>query len=141
MLHFSLFQFEDLDLGEIIQSNIQLARYTTPTPVQKYSLPIAMKKRDLMACAQTGSGKTAAFLVPILSQVYANGAPPKMESEGNNRYSRKQYPIALVLAPTRELACQIYDEARKVSHQSHLIYRPLMVLWMYNENPMNDSVL
>ena len=47
-------QFEDLDLGEIIQSNIQLARYTTPTPVQKYALPIAINKRDLMACAQTG---------------------------------------------------------------------------------------
>jgi len=117
-------KFEDCDLGEIIQSNIQLARYATPTPVQKYAIPIAVNKRDLMACAQTGSGKTAAFLVPILSQVYANGAPPKLDGD-NNRYRPKQYPIALVLAPTRELACQIYDEARKFAYRSHV--RPCVV--------------
>jgi len=119
--------FEELDLGEIIQSNIQLCRYTIPTPVQKYALPIVIGKRDLMACAQTGSGKTAAFLVPILSQVYNGGAPPKVEngSMENNRYNRKQYPIALVLAPTRELACQIYDEARKFAYRSHV--RPCVV--------------
>jgi len=118
--------FEELDLGEIIQNNIKLARYTTPTPVQKYALPIAVAKRDLMACAQTGSGKTAAFLVPILSQVYSNGAPAKMDNgDGNSRYSRKQYPIALVLAPTRELACQIYDESRKFAYRSHV--RPCVV--------------
>jgi len=117
--------FDELELGEIIQSNIQLARYSTPTPVQKYALPIVIKKRDLMACAQTGSGKTAAFLVPILSQVYANGAPAKLDNGDSNRYSRKQYPIALVLAPTRELACQIYDEARKFAYRSHV--RPCVV--------------
>jgi superfamily II DNA/RNA helicase len=121
--------FEELDLGEIIQNNVQLARYTIPTPVQKFALPIVMKKRDLMACAQTGSGKTAAFLVPILAEVYQNGPLPKIDNGsdgGNNRYSsRKQYPIALVLAPTRELACQIYDEARKFAYRSHV--RPCVV--------------
>ena len=65
-----------------------------------------MAKRDLMACAQTGSGKTAAFLVPILNRIYESGpAPNGAASQGYGR--KKQYPLALILAPTRELATQV----------------------------------
>ncbi|XP_070539354.1 ATP-dependent RNA helicase DDX3X-like isoform X2 [Ptychodera flava] len=122
--------FSDIDLGEIIQLNIQHSRYDRPTPVQKYAIPIVRGKRDLMACAQTGSGKTAAFLLPILSQIYENGPgkiPEQVNSSGNqSRYSRrKHFPLGLVLAPTRELASQIYDEARKFSYRSHV--RPCVV--------------
>ncbi len=53
------FQFEDIDLGEIIHENIKLSCYTKPTPVQKYSLPIVKAKRDLMACAQTGESRAS----------------------------------------------------------------------------------
>ncbi len=59
-----------------------------------------------------GSGKTAAFLLPILHMIFEEG--PVRNSQTNNRNSRKQFPLCLVLAPTRELASQIYDETRKV---------------------------
>uniref|UniRef100_A0A8C5DXA2 RNA helicase n=1 Tax=Gouania willdenowi TaxID=441366 RepID=A0A8C5DXA2_GOUWI len=119
--------FQDVDMGEIIMGNIALSRYTRPTPVQKYAIPIVKSKRDLMACAQTGSGKTAAFLLPILSQIYTEGPGEALNaSKENGKYGRrKQYPISLVLAPTRELALQIYDEARKFSYRSRV--RPCVV--------------
>lgn len=59
-----LIQFDDVEFGEIIRNNIKLSRYTKPTPVQKYSIPIIMNGRDLMACAQTG--KKLALLGGIL---------------------------------------------------------------------------
>uniref|UniRef100_A0A8C6X607 RNA helicase n=1 Tax=Naja naja TaxID=35670 RepID=A0A8C6X607_NAJNA len=119
--------FSDVDMGEIIMGNIELTRYTRPTPVQKYAIPIIKDKRDLMACAQTGSGKTAAFLLPILSQIYTVGPGDALRAmKENGRYGRrKQYPISLVLAPTRELAVQIYEEARKFAYRSKV--RPCVV--------------
>ncbi|XP_071607498.1 ATP-dependent RNA helicase DDX3X isoform X1 [Heliangelus exortis] len=119
--------FSDVDMGEIIMGNIELTRYTRPTPVQKHAIPIIKEKRDLMACAQTGSGKTAAFLLPILSQIYADGPGDALRAmRENGRYGRrKQYPISLVLAPTRELAVQIYEEARKFAYRSRV--RPCVV--------------
>ncbi|XP_078220396.1 ATP-dependent RNA helicase DDX3Y [Callithrix jacchus] len=119
--------FSDIDMGEIIMGNIELTRYTRPTPVQKHAIPIIKGKRDLMACAQTGSGKTAAFLLPILSQMYTDGPGEALKAvKGNGRYGHsKQYPISLVLAPTRELAVQIYEEARKFSYRSRV--RPCVV--------------
>ncbi|XP_050968522.1 DEAD-box helicase 3 X-linked b isoform X3 [Labeo rohita] len=123
--------FHDVDMGEIVMGNITLSRYTRPTPVQKHAIPIIKSKRDLMACAQTGSGKTAAFLLPVLSQIYTDGPGEALQAvknsaQENGKYGRrKQYPISLVLAPTRELALQIYDEARKFAYRSHV--RPCVV--------------
>ncbi|XP_035694023.1 ATP-dependent RNA helicase DDX3X-like isoform X1 [Branchiostoma floridae] len=120
-------EFTDLDLGEIISNNIKLSNYMKPTPVQKYAIPIARANRDLMACAQTGSGKTAAFLIPILSLIYENGPQglPQHGRQYGGSGSRKRYPLALVLAPTRELASQIYDESKKFAYRSHV--RPCVV--------------
>ncbi|XP_062853696.1 DEAD-box helicase 3 X-linked b isoform X2 [Trichomycterus rosablanca] len=123
--------FHDVEMGELIMGNINLSRYSRPTPVQKYAIPIIKSKRDLMACAQTGSGKTAAFLLPVLSQIYTDGPgealqATKNSSQENGRYGRrKQYPLSLILAPTRELALQIYDEARKFAYRSRV--RPCVV--------------
>jgi ATP-dependent RNA helicase DDX3X len=96
--------------------NIKSAKYDRPTPVQKYSIPIVLNSRDLMACAQTGSGKTASFLFPIIAMLLKT--PPPADSYGYGR--RKVHPLALVLAPTRELAVQIYDEAKKFSYKTGL---------------------
>jgi superfamily II DNA/RNA helicase len=122
--------FSDVSLGEIVDGNVALCKYDKPTPVQKYAIPVVLAKRDLMACAQTGSGKTAAFLVPILSQICTRGRELCMGQNTAGRGGRhdrhdRQYPIALVLAPTRELASQIYEEARKFAYRSHM--RPCVV--------------
>ena len=123
-------QFTNPPLDDHLLSNIKLANYTTPTPVQKYSIPIVMNGRDLMACAQTGSGKTGGFLFPILSQAYKNGpSPAPAQQGGGGQFSynrqRKAYPTTLILAPTRELVSQIYDECRKFSYRSWV--RPCVV--------------
>ena len=92
-----------------MQANIELAHYTAPTPVQKNSIPVILGRRDLMACAQTGSGKTAAILLPVLNRILEAGPAAAAGScAGSYGYGRrKQMPLALVLAPTRELATQV----------------------------------
>lgn len=125
--------FDDVKLTTLIRENIGLARYDVPTPVQKYAIPIIINGRDLMACAQTGSGKTAAFLVPILNQMYEGGLsqPPPT----NNHRRAKQYPLGLVLAPTRELATQIFEEAKKFSYRARM--RPAV---LYGGNNTSEQM-
>ncbi|RXW17790.1 hypothetical protein EST38_g8067 [Candolleomyces aberdarensis] len=119
--------FTSPPLDPVLLENIGYASYTTPTPVQKYSIPIVSGGRDLMACAQTGSGKTGGFLFPILSSSFTNGPAPLPDAGANAGYgrSRKAFPTALILAPTRELASQIHDEARKFAYRSWV--RPAVV--------------
>ncbi|TDZ33551.1 ATP-dependent RNA helicase ded1 [Colletotrichum spinosum] len=114
-------------LDDHLIGNIEMARYKIPTPVQKYSIPIVMGGRDLMACAQTGSGKTGGFLFPILSQAFIHGpsAVPANVAGGGFGRQRKAYPTSLILAPTRELVSQIYDESRKFAYRSWV--RPCVV--------------
>ncbi|KAI6783038.1 ATP-dependent RNA helicase-like protein [Emericellopsis cladophorae] len=119
-------QFSTPPLDEHLVRNIELAHYKVPTPVQKYSIPIVSGGRDLMACAQTGSGKTGGFLFPILSQAFLNGpSPPPASAQGSFGRQRKAFPTSLILAPTRELVSQIYDEARKFAYRSWV--RPCVV--------------
>ncbi|KAG8413938.1 ATP-dependent RNA helicase ded1 [Metarhizium acridum] len=122
----AVLQFTTPPLDEHLCRNIELAHYKVPTPVQKYSIPIVMGGRDLMACAQTGSGKTGGFLFPILSQAFINGpSPVPANAAGQFGRQRKAYPTSLILAPTRELVSQIYDEARKFAYRSWV--RPCVV--------------
>jgi superfamily II DNA/RNA helicase len=103
--------FAETKLSDLMKMNIERSGYKTPTPVQKYSLPVILGKRDLMACAQTGSGKTAAYALPIMTNILHDGIESSALSE-------IQCPQALILAPTRELALQIYNECRKFSYES-----------------------
>lgn len=118
-------EFLNPPLDDHLITNIGLARYKIPTPVQKYSIPIVMGGRDLMACAQTGSGKTGGFLFPILSQAFQTG--PVEDLDAGNAFGgrRKAYPTSLILAPTRELVSQIYEESRKFAYRSWV--RPCVV--------------
>lgn len=123
-------EFTTPPIDELLMSNIKLARFTKPTPVQKYSIPIISQGSDLMACAQTGSGKTGGFLFPVLSELFKNG--PKQIEQPKSYYQRKAFPTGVILAPTRELATQIFDEARKFCYRSWV--RPCVV---YGGAPIN----
>lgn len=104
--------FQEMTLAPQLMENVNRCRYTKPTPVQKYGIPVVLKGRDLMACAQTGSGKTAAYLIPAVNHVCVNGA--------NAPIGRQAVPSALILAPTRELSIQIYEEGRKFTYRTGL---------------------
>ncbi|ODV60715.1 DEAD/DEAH box helicase [Ascoidea rubescens DSM 1968] len=124
--------FTSPPLDDLLLENVKLARFTKPTPVQKYSVPIIAAGRDLMACAQTGSGKTGGFLFPTLSESFKNGPRPvetpqdnQMNSFVSQFTSSKVYPSILILAPTRELVSQIFDEAKKFCYRSWM--RPCVV--------------
>jgi len=97
---------EKFNLPELLSASIDRCGYSTPTPVQKYSLPASLGGTDVMVSAQTGSGKTAAFLVPIVSTALRAGAKPLEEGA--------VCPTSVVLAPTRELCQQIAQEARRL---------------------------
>ncbi len=91
--------FKELQLVEPILKALDKQGYTHPTPIQEQSIPILLRGRDLLGCAQTGTGKTAAFAIPIIQNIY-----------NNIKLRDKQRKIkALVVTPTRELAIQIDD--------------------------------
>eukprot|EP00818_Percolomonas_sp_WS_P009442 CAMPEP_0117445240 /NCGR_PEP_ID=MMETSP0759-20121206/5686_1 /TAXON_ID=63605 /ORGANISM="Percolomonas cosmopolitus, Strain WS" /LENGTH=575 /DNA_ID=CAMNT_0005237395 /DNA_START=82 /DNA_END=1809 /DNA_ORIENTATION=- len=105
--------FQEMKLHSVLTRNIARCGYTKPTPVQKYSFPVCTNNRDLMSCAQTGSGKTAGFLMPILDDILKSDTPAHPPSAGQT-----VNPVTLIVSPTRELASQIYDECRKYSSNS-----------------------
>ncbi|XP_056451093.1 probable ATP-dependent RNA helicase DDX4 isoform X2 [Gadus chalcogrammus] len=105
----AIYTFKEACLCESLERNVAKSGYVKPTPVQKHGIPIIAAGRDIMACAQTGSGKTAAFLLPILQKLMADGVAA-------SSFSEQQEPEAIIVAPTRELINQIFLEARKFAH-------------------------
>ncbi|KAG9412658.1 hypothetical protein AC1031_015568 [Aphanomyces cochlioides] len=92
---------------------VKLMGFEKPSPIQMQSIPIGMQRRDCIGIAETGSGKTAAFLIPIIC--YVCTVPVAMVTR-----TPDQGPLALVMAPTRELALQIEAEAKKLSHLTYI---------------------
>ncbi|XP_006623334.1 ATP-dependent RNA helicase vasa [Apis dorsata] len=105
--------FEAAGLRNIVLDNIKKSGYKKPTPVQKHALPIIMNGRDLMACAQTGSGKTAAFAVPIINTLLERSVDLVVTST----YCE---PQVVIVSPTRELTIQIWQQIVKFSLNSIL---------------------
>lgn len=94
--------FKELEIIDPILKSLQEKGYTQPTPIQEQSIPILLSGKDLLGCAQTGTGKTAAFSIPILQNIYLNSS-----SDHQSRRRRKPALKALIVTPTRELAIQI----------------------------------
>ena len=105
--------FGKLDIR--LQHAVADAGYAIPTPIQERAIPYLMEGRDLIGCAQTGTGKTAAFMLPILNKLLADERPgePGMGSEAG-------HPRALILSPTRELAAQTAENTAKFSKYTSL---------------------
>ena len=91
--------FEKLNLIEPILAAVKAEGYTEPTPIQEKAIPVLLQGRDLLGCAQTGTGKTAAFAIPILQLLYAKQNPA----------AGRRLIKALIITPTRELAIQINE--------------------------------
>ncbi|WFF71762.1 DEAD/DEAH box helicase [Proteiniclasticum sp. QWL-01] len=104
--------FKELNVIGPILKALEKEKYESPTPIQEQAIPHILKQRDLLGCAQTGTGKTAAFAVPMLQLLSKKGGSGK----GNRSIK------ALVLTPTRELAIQIYDSFRTYGQFTNLTY-------------------
>lgn len=120
--------FKDLNLIEPILRALNTEGYSTPTPIQEQSIPVALAGRDLLGCAQTGTGKTAAFAIPILQHLYAE------KSNGQ----RTRGIRVLILTPTRELAIQI-DESI-AAYGRHLGLKHLVVFGGVSQHPQTAAL-
>lgn len=122
--------FDSLGLNAEILKAIQEQNYTTPTPIQQQAIPVILSGKDLMASAQTGTGKTAGFGLPILQKLIEQQAKNPNPPE---RRKGKRPLFALILAPTRELAAQIGENIRDFSR--YLAIRSLVVFGGVSINP------
>jgi ATP-dependent RNA helicase RhlE len=120
--------FENLKLIEPILRALKTEGYTTPTPIQEQAIPILLQNRDLLGCAQTGTGKTAAFAIPILQLLY----------QDRLQHKEQKTIKALILTPTRELAIQI-DESF-AAYGRHTGLKHLVIFGGVSQNPQTDAL-
>src|SRR5947209_19826874 len=110
--------FTDLDLAPEVLHAVRDAGYTHPTPIQRQAIPLALEGRDLIGLAQTGTGKTAGFTLPIIHRLVSE----PLTSEGGEADRRVR---CLILVPTRELAAQVEESFRKYGKHSDLRVVPI----------------
>jgi ATP-dependent RNA helicase RhlE len=128
ILNNTILLFEQLHLIEPILKALSNEGYTTPTPIQEQSIPIVLERRDLLGCAQTGTGKTAAFAIPMLQLLHEN------KMAGNSGKGIK----ALILTPTRELAIQI-DESF-AAYGKYLNLKHLVIFGGVSQQPQTNAL-
>ncbi len=120
--------FENLNLIEPILRALKTEGYTTPTPIQEQSIPIILQHKDLLGCAQTGTGKTAAFAIPILQLLY----------QDRLQHKEQKTIKALILTPTRELAIQIAESF--AAYGKHTGLKHLVIFGGVSQNPQVDAL-
>jgi len=120
--------FESLNLNGSLLRALQQEGYTTPTPIQAQAIPQVLEGRDLLGCAQTGTGKTAAFSLPMLDILSRN-----MPDTGRRRHIR-----SLILTPTRELAIQIQESL--VAYGRNLPLRSTVIFGGVGQKPQTDAL-
>ena len=120
-------QFESLNLIEPILKALKEEGYTQPTPIQEQSIPIVLNGTDLLGCAQTGTGKTAAFAIPILQLLHANKVNEK-----------KKRIRSLIVTPTRELAIQIAESFKAYGRYTGLTNA--VIFGGVNQNPQVNTL-
>ena len=116
--------FDNLNLIEPLLQSLREEGYTKPTPIQEKAIPIILNKNDLLGCAQTGTGKTAAFSIPLLQLMHQQG--------------RKKGITCLILTPTRELAIQINDSI--ASYGRHLAIRHTVIFGGVSQLPQTQAL-
>ena len=121
--------FRELGLSEPLLRAVSEQGYQVPTPIQARAIPAVLAGRDVLGCAQTGTGKTAAFALPLLERLAA--------SSGGRRV-RGQAPRCLVVSPTRELALQIAEDAR--AYARHLPIRSAVLFGGVNQRSQVDAL-
>ena len=122
--------FADIGLHPLILQAVVETGYTTPTPIQAQALPVVMQGRDVMGAAQTGTGKTAAFTLPILHRLMPMANPSA---------SPARHPVrALILTPTRELADQVSESVKRYGKGTNL--RSTVVFGGVDIGPQNEAL-
>lgn len=122
--------FENMDLDEKLLSALKAERFTTPTEIQKQAIPSILAGKDLLATAETGSGKTAAYILPALMQLLK---APRTKGRGAR---------VLVLAPTRELVHQIADTTKRLSRSMQIRFGTIIggVSYFHQENLLRNPL-
>ncbi|HET9086365.1 MAG TPA: DEAD/DEAH box helicase [Acidobacteriaceae bacterium] len=137
-------QFTDFALLPALQKKLATANFITPTPVQAGAIPPALEGRDVLATAQTGTGKTLSFVIPIIEAMQNAAraidapAPPQTRGFRQGSQGRGKSPFALILLPTRELAMQVEQAYRNVALDSSV--QPALVVGGLSEGPQLQAI-
>lgn len=125
---FKTLLFNDLQIIEPILRSLTQEGYTQPTPIQQQAIPVALQGRDLLGCAQTGTGKTAAFSIPILQHLF----------QSKQQKDPKKGIAALILTPTRELAIQINESME--AYGRYLGLKHLVIFGGVSQHPQTEAL-